>query len=495
MQRKILLILFVILSLTGLSSSSLLFLSQHQSLQHLLQERLQARAEQLAKVPLEEWLQNPDQGLTELGRTGTLGLIRNGKWVIPLTGQPQMPEERSKQVLPEQGVGLTLWQMLGGQPEQRLYLPLGGDAWVVVPAGVEVAMAEVRTFFWLSLGLGSALGLIALVVLARLLRRMVLQPLEELALGLSRVRQGDLSNRIQLQGSDEMGQMANNFNEFMRSVEEEVIPSFHALAEGNLTFKAKGFIEQELNAVTHSLSQRVTEMIRLSGEMAEFYSKLLGASEQLSEASADQSTSAEEISINIGHINTEIAENSENLVLAESLASQTEGEIKSSNQAAQKALQFMQQTMSTVSGITEIANQTNLLALNAAIESAKAGDHGKGFAVVADAVRQLAERSGKAASEATALSGQSSQMAGEISKRLQNAEIKGAESANLVKRISQLNLQQTLAVTEINQAIQGLAQTVHGNLTAAQNLEAMADELAEKVALIRADLQKFALET
>ena len=72
--------------------------------------------------------------------------------------------------------------------------------------------------------------------------------------------------------------------------------------------------------------------------------------------------------------------------------------------AVEETVKAMKQIASSITIIEEIARQTNLLALNAAIEAARAGEAGKGFAVVASEVRELAERSQKAAAEISVLS-------------------------------------------------------------------------------------------
>jgi methyl-accepting chemotaxis protein len=125
---------------------------------------------------------------------------------------------------------------------------------------------------------------------------------------------------------------------------------------------------------------------------------------------------------------------------------------------------------SIIDVIDQIAFQTNLLALNAGVEAARAGDAGKGFAVVAQEVRELAQRSAKAAREITALIVNSSK---EVEEGVKLVSETGDALVRIEKFVESINqnvdaiatgaTEQATSLSEINTAVNQLDQVTQQN--------------------------------
>ncbi len=124
--------------------------------------------------------------------------------------------------------------------------------------------------------------------------------------------------------------------------------------------------------------------------------------------------------------------------------------------------------------IDDIAFQTNLLALNAAVEAARAGEQGKGFAVVAEAVRALAQKSGTAAHDISALISGSAAKIHEGKKQVEESSHTFSEIVSSIRKVSQLNteissasLEQSTGLEQIGRAMNDLDRASQSNASAA----------------------------
>jgi methyl-accepting chemotaxis protein len=281
-----------------------------------------------------------------------------------------------------------------------------------------------------------------------------------LASGLDLLAQGDLTYRIGDQVAADYQKLRDDFN---RAV--------HRLAETVRTIQATasevGTSAREINMGADDLSKRTEEQASSLEETAATTEELAAsvkASASSSRQAATLASEAMEIAVQGGAI------------VGNAIAAMTQIE-----QASKKIADI-------TSVIDEIAFQTNLLALNAAVEAARAGDAGKGFAVVASEVRTLAQRSGDAAKDITALISESGskvdqgvslvRQAGEVLDRIVEASKRVSVT---VSDISTASAEQANGIDEMSQTVAHMDEMTQQNAALAEESAASATSLSDQI--------------
>jgi twitching motility protein PilJ len=202
------------------------------------------------------------------------------------------------------------------------------------------------------------------------------------------------------------------------------------LADGDLRVQATvtenftGAIADSINFSIDTMRTMVSRINETSAEVSAAADQTRNSVSQLSEASqrqakeiADVSEAVNEMAVSIDQVSYNAAESSSVAERSVDIASKgaivvqntiggmdkIRGQIQETAKRIKRLGESSQEIGDIVSLINDIADQTNILSLNAAIQASMAGDAGKGFAVVADEVQRLAERSGAAAKQISAL--------------------------------------------------------------------------------------------
>jgi twitching motility protein PilJ len=371
----------------------------------------------------------------------------------------------------------------------------------------------------------------AAIMIGTLFARSITGPIGRTVRVLNAVAGGDLSQQLDLDTKDELGQMAKTLNQTIvrlrgqvrteaerdgeRRAREELqanigrfLDTAMEIAKGDFTKRGEvtadvlGNVVDAINVMIDELgvllkgvrdaalrvASSSNEMVHGTGQM------VAGVQTQTRDALAASGT-VEELTASV----RQVADNAEASARAakQALEAAAKGETAVRNTlASMQEIRADVQTISKrikslgdrsleiseiVSTIEDIASQTNLLALNAAIEAAGAGEAGLRFAVVADEVRKLAERSAKATRDIAALikSVQTETHEAVVAMAEGTAKVEAgyqvtAQAEESLKEIETISRTSAELAVEINQATQQQVTGAEGVATAVQAIASVA---------------------
>jgi methyl-accepting chemotaxis protein len=204
--------------------------------------------------------------------------------------------------------------------------------------------------------------------------------------------EGDLTQRLEVDTRDELGEMATWFNTFLQNLQgmiKDIASNSVSLSNASTELSA---ISQQMSAGAEQTSGKSSSVAAASEEMSTNISSVAAAMEQAATNLNMVATATEQMTASV----SEIAQNSEKARKITGTAVNKAQETSKKVGALGNAAQAIGKVTEV---ITEISEQTNLLALNATIEAARAGEAGKGFAVVANEIKELAKQTAEATME------------------------------------------------------------------------------------------------
>jgi len=334
------------------------------------------------------------------------------------------------------------------------------------------------------------IGIIALAIglfVAVIISRTIVNPITNAVNAMNEIAEGDgdLTQRLDESGKDEIAKLGEAFNHFAEKVRNMVIQVSGSTTQLATAAEQMSMITSETNqgvqkqqTETEMVATAMNEMTATVHEVARHATEASSAAQSADNDAQDGKAVVEQT---VSTIN----------VLA--------NEIESATTVIQKLETDSENIGTVLDVIRGIAEQTNLLALNAAIEAARAGEQGRGFAVVADEVRTLASRTQESTQEIQSMieslqHGSSDAVrAMNLSQAQSQQSVEQATNARnsldaitaAITTISDMNIQiasaaeeQSSVAEEINKNVINISQVVEQTAEGAQQTQTASQELA-----------------
>jgi methyl-accepting chemotaxis protein len=352
----------------------------------------------------------------------------------------------------------------------KLYAGLNGEMKTEMARGQAGAVFAQRLML-----IVPAVGIPLSLVLAILLTRAITRPVAHGVAVSGAIARGDLTQRLNLEQRDEIGQLT-------QALDRAAATFSRIVGDIRRVSAAVGGSASELSGVSHQLLAQSEEMATQAshvagstGQMETNINTMAAAAEQMSMNVVSISSASEEISVNVGTISSAAEGAARNVgTVSDAIRNATRtfetvsADARANSQVASQAMELAQHATGTmnlldraageINKVTEtikmIALQTNLLALNATIEATSAGEAGKGFAVVAHEIKELANQSGKAAED--------------IARRIEGVQESKRDVVRAIQAVSEIIQTINTSAGRISEAVE---KQMRGAMASAANLD------------------------
>ncbi|WEG16609.1 methyl-accepting chemotaxis protein [Alkalihalophilus pseudofirmus] len=283
--------------------------------------------------------------------------------------------------------------VLNGDSKYMVYVTNDATGWKVAGTMFAEEVDQAALPIFLTTLAVIAFSILIGAVAVYFIIRSIVQPIRKLTDTAEIVSKGDLTQEINIQSKDEIGQLGTAFNHMQLSLKELI---------------------NEVDSRTDLVAASAEQLTASSEETSAATSQVASSIQLVASSAESQTNGIDKNSQSIDELTVGVGRIAESSMSVAELTQQATMQAEEGNEAIQNTINQMnsietsviesntmirslytrsKEITSILDVITGIAEQTNLLALNAAIEAARAGEHGKGFAVVAGEVRKLAEQS------------------------------------------------------------------------------------------------------